>query len=216
MKKYQDIYPSEPILNSKELDPNLASDLLTLEYFEAEPSTMPAEVFDQHHILINLNENAHRVENWRGEEYRDFTFQQGEIVVTPAGMKSGWKWHEKSKVIVITLDPERFNEFAQNEVGVVLSDRQLSDVPQFKDEDLCQAAEFVYESLDSKKLGFEVMFESLARVFLVKLIQKYGEAEELDFGVGFSSNQYKRVLDFIKANFGDSISLEDLANQAGI
>ena len=49
-----------------------ASDLLSLEYFEADPDEMPTQVFDQHHILISLKETPHRVENWRGGEHRDF------------------------------------------------------------------------------------------------------------------------------------------------
>ncbi len=218
MSKYQDIYPSEPLLNSKDLDPNLASDLLTLEYFEAEPSTMPTQVFNQHHILINLNDNPHRVENWRGEQHRDFTYNKYEVVVTPAGVKSGWKWHSKSKVIVITLDPEKFNNFALNEVGVILSDQQLEDIPQFKDEDLTRAAEFVLDALEAKNLGFEVVFESLARVFLVKLIQKYGEteSEQHEFNKSFTAIHYKKVLDYIKENFSEQISLEDLSNEVGI
>ena len=31
-------------------------------------------------------------------------FQKGEIDVTPAGVRSGWRWHEKSKVIAIALE----------------------------------------------------------------------------------------------------------------
>ena len=69
---------------------------------------MPNEVFDQHQILINLNDTPHRVENWCNDQHRDFTFNKYEIVVTPAGVKSGWKGHAKSKGIVITLDPEKF------------------------------------------------------------------------------------------------------------
>lgn len=63
---------------------------------------MPHETAAQHHIFINLSENLYRVENWRDDDYRDFIYQKNEIVVTPAGIKSGCKWHAKSKVIVIT------------------------------------------------------------------------------------------------------------------
>jgi len=40
-----------------------ASELLTLEYFEAEPGAMPVEAFQQHLILLNLREEPQRVEN---------------------------------------------------------------------------------------------------------------------------------------------------------
>ncbi|MCJ8275392.1 MAG: AraC family transcriptional regulator [Bdellovibrionales bacterium] len=218
MSKYQDVYPSEPLINSQKLDPLVVSSLLTLEYFEAEPSTMPTQAFEQHHILINLKEEPHRVENWRDGEHRDFTFNKNEIFVTPASISSGWKWHEKSKVIVITLEPKQFENFAINELGVLLSDKQLSDIPQFKDEDLTQAALFLLEALDSKKLGFEVMFESFARVFLVKLIQKYGHSkfDEYEFNQKFTAQHFKRVLDLIKKEWNQSLSLEKLSQEVSI
>ena len=218
VSKYQDIYPSEPLIDSNAIAKLSAADLLTFEYFEAEPSSMPEQVFDQHHILINLNDKSHRVENWRDGEHRDFTYNQFEIVVTPAGVKSGWKWHEKSKVIVITLEPAKLEKFALQEVGVVLTSMQLNNVPQFKDEELTNAARYVLEALENKDLGFDVMFESLSRVFLVKLIKKYGELEQnnRNYKRGFTSQQYKKVLDYVKVNFGASISLDDLSRVAGI
>ena len=143
---------------------------------------------------------------------------KNEVVVTPAGIKSGWKWHAPSKVIVITLDPEKLNDFTLNEVGVVLSSKQLGDVPQFEDEDLTRAAEFLLEALEGKTLGFQVVFESLARVFLVKLIQKYGEtaSDHSDFSPSFTATHYKKVLDFVKSHFASPIHVEDMAKEVGL
>lgn len=64
-RRYQDVYPSSPLVRSNDRVRPLASELLALEYFEAEPGEMPTEVFAQHHILINLRDEPHRVENWR-------------------------------------------------------------------------------------------------------------------------------------------------------
>jgi len=48
------------------------------------------------------------------------------------------------------------------------------------------------------------MYESLARIFLVKLVQRYGElrSEALDFSRGFTASHYKRVLDFVAGLLG--------------
>lgn len=45
-------------------------DLIHLEYSEAESGTMPTKDFDQQHILLNLNEHLHLVENWRSGDRR--------------------------------------------------------------------------------------------------------------------------------------------------
>ncbi|MEO1643469.1 MAG: AraC family transcriptional regulator, partial [Pseudomonadota bacterium] len=174
MKTYQDIYPSEPLLRSGDHVRPRAGELLSLEFFEAEPATMPTEAFAQHHILINLRDEPHRVENWRGKEHRDFLLHKNEIVVTPAGLKSGWRWHARSKCIVITLDPAKLETFTQKELGLLLTQQQLRNLPQFEDEDITNAAIMLMEALHMPAPGSELMFESLARVFLVKLVQKYG------------------------------------------
>ena len=216
-QKYQDVYPSSPILDSAKDARASAAELLTLEYFEAEPGDMPTQVFDQHHILLNLKDEPHRVENWRDGEHRDFTFRKHEIVVTPAGVESGWRWHAESRVIVVTLDPRKFERFAQTEVGVLLAEAQLRSLPQFEDPDICHAGVMLKDALASEEQGSELIFESLARVFLVKLIQKYGLQEEAyAFSRSFTAKHYKRVLDFVAQNYGKSILVEDLASEAAL
>ena len=216
-QSYQDVYPSSPILDSAKDARASAAELLTLEYFEAKPDTMPTQVFDQHHILLNLKDEPHRVENWRDGEHRDFTYRKHEIIVTPAGVESGWRWHERSKVVVVTLDPDKFERFAQTEVGVLLAEAQLRSLPQFKDPDICHAGVMLRDALASKEQGSELIFEGLARVFLVKLIQKYGLQEEAyAFSRSFTARHYKRVLDFVAQNYGKSILVEDLAREAAL
>ncbi|NEP83866.1 MAG: helix-turn-helix transcriptional regulator [Okeania sp. SIO3B3] len=216
MPKYQDIYPSEPLIQSLDLVRPLAADLLTLEYFEAEPASMPINKYEQHHIILNLKDKPHRVENWRNGEHRDFIYHKNEIIVTPAGVESGWQWHVQSKCIIITLEPIKFEKFAQTELGILLSERQLKDLPQFLDEDITQSGIQLLEALKCQ-LGSQIMFESFARIFLTKLILKYGlQAEEYEFSKSFTAKQYKQVLDYIALNYGNNILLEDMAAKASL
>lgn len=216
-KTYQDIYPEAPLIKSADLDKPMATELLSLEFFKAEPGEMPYDVFEQHHILLNLKDEPHRVENWRDKEHRDFLLQHNEIIVTPAGVRSGWKWHSQSKVIIITLNPTKLNQFSQHELGIVLGETQLKNIPQFVDAAICQAGEMLLDALNSP-VGSAVMFESFARIFLTKLIHKYGleKSDEIAFNRSFTSSHYKRVLDFIATHFNDNITLEMMAAQAGI
>lgn len=216
--RYQNVYPTEPLLDSARLVRRSAAELLTLEYFEADAASMPERVFAQHHILLNYRLEPLRVENWRDGVYRDFTYHKDEIIVTPAGVKSGWRWHVQSKVIVITLDPDKLERFALNELGIALTREQIQDLPQFTDPDICQAGWQLKEALALPALGSDVVFESLARVFLVKLLGKYGKrhAVEAEADGGLSAKRYSRVLEHISANFADTVTLEDLADVAGL
>jgi AraC family transcriptional regulator len=217
MPRYQEIYPSSPLLSSADQVRPSAADLLTLEYFEAEPASMPELVFDQHHVLLNLKPEPLRVENWRDGEHRDFIYRHYDITVTPAGVRSGWRWHEKSKVIVITLDPAKFERFAQSELGILLTTQHLRDLPQFRDEDIVNAGEMLLAALRDRAAGSAVMFESLARVFLIKLIQRYGlERDDYAFTSSFTARHFQRVIDHIAAHYGETITVEELARGVGL
>ncbi len=216
--RYQDVYPTSPLVRSDDVVRPRAADLMSLSYFQAEPDAMPARVFDEHHVLINLKDEPHRVENWRAGEHRDFVFRQNEIVVTPAGVESGWRWHATSECIVVTIDPTKLERFTQNELGILLSQQQLLDLPQFEDADLAHAARLLLDELREGRPGSEVMYESLARVFLVKLVRKYGRerSEAHEFSQRFAAEHYKRVLDYVAEHYAGPIAVEELAEQAAL
>ena len=177
---------------------------------------MPTDKYEQHHIIINLKDEPHRLENWRDGEHRDFIYHKNEIIVTPAGLESGWKWHVKTKCIIITLDPVKFEKFARTELGILLSREQLKNLPQFLDEDITQSGVQLKESLECD-LGSQIMFESYARIFLTKLILKYGlQKDEYDFSKSFTAKHYKQVLDYIAVNYGKNILLEDMAADSNL
>ncbi|MEM9011418.1 MAG: AraC family transcriptional regulator [Pseudomonadota bacterium] len=216
--RYKDIYPSPPMLDSDGAVRPSASALMSLQYFQAEPDTMPEEVFVEHHILLNLKEAPQRVINLRDGERRDFTFRRNDIVVTPAGIRSGWRWFERSDVIVVTMEPEPVARFAETELGLLLTDRQLADTPVFSDADIVAAGTMLRDSLQSDAVTSAVMFEAMARVFLVKLLQKYSERrpEDVALSARFTSAHHRRVLAYVGQNLERTIAVEDLAREVGM
>ncbi len=217
-RRYSEIYPSLPLLNSEEMSHVSAAALMSVRYFQAEPDTMPEEAFSEHHVLLNLCETPHRVQNRRGGVLRDFVFEKNDLVVTPAGLRSGWRWFGKSDVIVVTLEPNKVEKFAHNELGIVLTSQQLADQPLFRDADLCVAGVMLRDALENDDLTSGVMFEAMSRVFLVKLLQKYGQQQAIDLNLSlrFTSQHYQRVLTFIQQNLERTISVEDLAREAAM
>lgn len=218
MRRYQDVYPSEPLVESRQVARASAAELITCEYFEAEPASMPTERFAQHHILINLHPEPLRVENWRDGAHRDFIFHQNEIVVTPAGVESGWRWHERSKCIVITCAPSKLERFAAGELGLTLTEAQLRDEPQFIDEDITEAAKGLVDAIRGGGAASAVLYESLARVFLVKLIEKYGieHKDQYRFTRSFTARHFQAVLDLVRKRYAERIALDDMAAVAGL
>ncbi|MDJ0626790.1 MAG: AraC family transcriptional regulator [Rhodobacter sp.] len=217
-RRYKDVYPSLPLLNSDELAHNSAAALMSVQYFRAAPDSMPEEVFSEHHVLLNLREEPHRVQNTRDGALRDFTFHKDDIIVTPAGMRSGWRWFATSDVIVVTLDPERVERFAQSELGMLLDPQQFRDLPQFTDADLCAAGVMLRDALDGDDISSGVMFEAMSRVLLVKLLLRYGQRrpEEIALSSRFTSAHYHRVLAYIRARLDRTVTVDELAKEAGM
>jgi len=217
-RRYKDVYPSLPLLNSDDLEHPSAAALMSVQYFQAAPDSMPEDVFAEHHVLLNLCEEPHRVQNMRDGVLRDFTFQKDEIVVTPAGMRSGWRWFAQSDVIVVTLDPAKVERFAQTELGILLDPQQFRDLPQFVDEDLCAAGVMLRDALDADDISSGVMFEAMSRVLLVKLLQRYGRRrpDEIELSARFTSAHYHRVLAVVRARLDQTITVEELAKEAGM
>lgn len=217
-KRYRDIYPSDPLLDSDGIARASAAALMSVRYFQAQPDRMPEDVFDEHHVLLNLNAVPHRVQNIRNGQMRDFTFLKDEIIVTPAGTRSGWRWFQTSDVIVVTLEPDAVARFAETELGMILTGKQLQDLPQFTDADLVSAGVMLRDTIDAGDIASPVMFEAMARVFLVKLLQKYGHrhAEDVTLSARFTARHHRRVLDHIAANLDRTIVLEDLARDVGM
>ncbi|NOD76164.1 MULTISPECIES: AraC family transcriptional regulator [unclassified Ruegeria] len=216
--RYADIYPSEPLLNSDAMDRPSAAALMSVRYFQAEPDQMPEEVFAEHHVLLNLQDSPHRVQNWRDGTLRDFTFCKDEVIVTPAGVRSGWRWFGPSDVIVVTLDPAKVDRFAQSELGMLLDPQQFRDLPQFSDPDLCVAGVLLRDALETDDMSSAVMFEAMSRVFLVKLLQKYGKrrAEDIELSSRFTSQHYQRVLAYVQKRLDRTITVDQLASEAGM
>ena len=217
-RRYEDIYPSLPLLNSDAKEHTSAASLMSVRYFRAEPDEMPEDVFDEHHILLNLQTVPHRVQNMRNGEMHDFTFSKDQIVVTPAGVRSGWRWFGTSDVIVVTLDPAKVARFAQTELSLLLDAQQLHDTPLFTDADLCTAGVMLRDALESDDISSGVMFEAMSRVLLVKLLQRYGKrpAEDVALSARFTSEHYHRVLAYIRSQLDQTISVDALAREAGM
>lgn len=217
-RRYEEIYPSLPLLNSDEREHVSAAGLMSLRYFQADPDEMPEDIFAEHHVLLNLQEKPHRVQNMRDGRLHDFMFHKNEIVVTPAGMRSGWRWFDTSDVIVITLDPEKVARFAQTELSMLLDTQQFQDTPLFKDADLCTAGIMLRDALEDDDITSGVMFEAMSRVLLVKLLQRYGKRrpEEIALSARFTSAHYDRVLSFIRSRMDRTITIEALAREAGM
>ncbi|MEL6680961.1 MAG: helix-turn-helix transcriptional regulator, partial [Pseudomonadota bacterium] len=102
--------------------------------------------------------------------------------------------------------------------GMLLDPRQLRDLPQFHDPDLCAAGRMLVDALERDDMASGVMFEAMSRVFLVKLLQRYAQRwdEDAALSTKFTSAHYHRVLNHIRTRIDRTITVEDMAREAGM
>ena len=98
------------------------------------------------------------------------------------------------------------------------SQQQLADNQLRSDPEICAAARMILDAMGSSDKASAIMFESLARVFLVKLLQSYGDTEPEIKALSskFTADHYRAVLNYIESNLSEPILLEDLAAQTAM
>ncbi|MEM9741016.1 MAG: AraC family transcriptional regulator, partial [Pseudomonadota bacterium] len=89
---------------------------------------------------------------------------------------------------------------------------------QFTDTDLCNAGVILRDTLEEDDISSAVMFEAMSRVFLVKLLQRYGKRrpEEIELSARFTSQHYQAVLSFVQERLDHTITVDELAKEAGM
>lgn len=213
-----DVCSATPLMSSSIIDRPATEPIMALRYCRADPFLIPETTIGDHHVLLSLDEQPHHVRLVRDGRSRDVCFKRGDVVMTPAGTRAGLRLYDESEVIAITIDPGRVQRFAETELGVILTDRQLQDMPFVSDPEISAAAVMVRDSLFAGGAASAVMYDALARVFLVKLIEKYGETmqDAVHASSRFTTAQYRRVMDHIEGNLRRTLSLDELAEVAGM
>lgn len=80
-KRYRDIYPTLPLIDSDGIEHVSAARLMSVQYFQAPPDSMPEDVLVEHHLPLNLKDEPQRLQNRRSGELRDFEFCKNDTIV---------------------------------------------------------------------------------------------------------------------------------------
>ncbi|MEM9599518.1 MAG: AraC family transcriptional regulator [Pseudomonadota bacterium] len=215
--RYRDIYPSEAALRSEDALPIRAAQAIRLDYFRAPAGEMPTLTYDEHHVLMGLAETPTDTENFRNGQSMRYDFGRNDVVITPAGVESGWRWHQQSHCIVVLIRSEELERFARQHLGLLLNEGQLRDVPKTHDPDLVESGEMLLGALKERRTGVEVLYEAYSRIFLVKLLDRYSDRmADHAFDEDFSGQHYRRMMDYVGAHFPEALSVDDLATAAGL
>jgi AraC family transcriptional regulator len=126
------------------------------------------------------------------------------------------RWNQPCRCIHLGINPVLLAEVARQEVGVPALLEPREGV---HDRTVLIAALLLSDEIDGGELASNLLVQSVANVLAVHLLRHYSPAgvrlPDLQT-VGLDSLRLKRVLDFIEANLETSLSLDTLADAAGV
>jgi len=202
-----------PILAQASLD-----GLLRFEYKEDGPGSLSAHVSTYNTLFIPVQDAPIRVIADRDGHTERFTMAAGDIAFARAGSLTAWQWLDPAKVIRIHVNPTVMRRFMQTELKVVANGHRLEDTIFFHDADVRHAAERMRETLAAGELGSSVVFDALARMFIVLMVKRYCNQDNVDvsFDLRFGPEQYSQVVTYIEDHLDEKLNPALLASELGM
>lgn len=202
-----------PKLSRRSLD-----GVLSFEYVESDAGSVPAEISTDHTMIIPVQSAPIRVIAERDGRVEGLTLNDGDVALAHAGRLAGWQWLDPAKVVLIHINPAAFRRFTQTELKVLITGSDLEGRVVIHDPDLRNAADRMRATLVAGDLGSDVVFDALARVFLVLLVRRYGkrDAPREVVGAQFGVAQYANLVNYIETRLADKITPAQMAAQVGM
>lgn len=188
--------------------------IVALHSISAQPYERLPTVDDQHCLIIPLGP--------RNVEFGD----HGEVL--PLGPADLFWSHASAQshpqalglvdLIMLWIPPKALRHFVEIDMRQLFNEDRLDRESIITDPELRELAMHMHENAVRAEAGSDIMFDALARVFLVTMIRRFGvdQPAHVEFDSGFSARDYTRLVDYIEARLDHRISLKELAALLGM
>ncbi|WP_051153549.1 helix-turn-helix domain-containing protein [Litoreibacter arenae] len=193
--------------------------VLRFECREEAPASVAPQKSAHFSFIISAQDDPIRLIADRDGHTERFTLSPDDIAVAVAGGLTGWQWLDPAKVMIVHVNPAMMKRFVQTELKIVPdAPNHFAKTFLFQDDDVKALIAQMGQTLTAAEVGAEVMFEALARMFLVLMFKRYGRLQrtEVAFDHSFGADQYGRVVDYIEAHLDKKISPAQLAEELGM
>ena len=174
------------------------------------------------YLLVLSLKGTYNLESFSGASWKKATYRPGVGGITSPMMKNRLRWHGTTPTVQVlrVCIPEFYFLEAGEEyrrAGAKLPWR-LPDALQFTDPTVFAVAESLAEQvqLGAPNLYAEAGARFLAAHLLLKLNRPADQTKKRSAGAELTDKRLKRVLEFMENNFARDLSLQMLADEAGI
>ncbi|MEM8857481.1 MAG: AraC family transcriptional regulator [Chloroflexota bacterium] len=164
----------------------------------------------QHSLVITDPKSCFTAERRLEGKFKHYAHGNGRVDIIPAFLNHWTNWDREVEFSVIAICPTLLNQTTQE-----LIQREIELIPQFSLDDpvIQQLALALKTEIQTGCLSGRLYGESLGTALAARLVQNYAVSKpSLDFNAkGLPQSQLERVIDYMKANLAQDISILDLA-----
>lgn len=162
----------------------------------------------QHSLVITDPKSCFQAERRLDGKFRHYAHGNGRVDVIPAFLNHWTNWDREVEFSVIAICPTLLNQTTQE-----LMQREIELIPQVSIDDpvIEQLALALKTEIQTGCLSGRLYGESLGTALAARLVQNYAVSKPEFKANGLPPSQLERVIDYIKANLAQDLSILDLA-----
>lgn len=186
---------------------------ISYEYHCQPQHNTPEHYLEQHVIAINNIGNRPPLEAIRtlNDRSRQEKVVDGDIVVIPAKADHKSSWNRETEFTLLILEP-KFVAFAAYET---IDPDRVEILPHFAKPDplIAQLGSALTTQMKTDSNATSLYVNSAAHLLAIHLLRFYGTKQPVfqEYGDGLSKSRLKQVIEYIRANIDQDLSLEKLA-----
>jgi AraC family transcriptional regulator len=164
----------------------------------------------QHSLVITDPKSCFQAERRLDGKFKHYAHGNGRVDVIPAFLDHWTNWDQEVEFSVIAICPTLLNQTTQE-----LMQREIELIPQFSIDDpvIQQLALALRTEIQTGCMSGRLYGESLGTALAARLVQNYAVSKpSLEFKANsLPQSQLERVIDYMKANLTQELSILDLA-----
>lgn len=183
---------------------------LTFTHYCHPPHKTVEHCLLQHSLVITDPKSCFQAERRLDGKFKHYAHGNGRVDVIPAFLNHWTNWDQEVEFSVIAICPTLLNQTTQE-----LMQREIELIPQFSIDDpvIQQLALALKTEIQTGCMSGRLYGESLGTALAARLVQNYAVSKpSLEFKAkGLPQSQLERVIDYMKANLTQDLSILDLA-----
>ncbi|MCW5653214.1 AraC family transcriptional regulator [Hydrogenophaga sp.] len=191
-----------------------AQDGISVSGFTFSPST--SNVHTGSHVIIVYRQHRSTMRRCIGGQVHCTDVVAGDISLKHCSSAGEWAWTDAIDVVHIYIEPALLDRVATELHGPSFGSFRLNDCVKVRDDSVAGVVHALADEAAAARAGSRLMARSLGLQLAVHLVRHHGQVMPALRTGGFDPAQCLRISGHIAAHLADDLSVEVLAELAGV